>query len=693
MFVATIGLTGSIVLSACSRLPTKSTNRQQAVNYVAIGDSIAAGYNADLGGIDASGEYNNLKNVNGWSYPAFLAHYINSNDSLVLNDFTNLAVSGSQITDWLYFLGQPNSDYQVSQRIQYFQQVKQNNQLEHNPYKNRLENYFKNFAASDFDQVINKIKNANLITISLGGNALLSVLSSNQFLNFITPESSISFFLNIATNYQKLINRIKAINPNAEIVLTDYPKPLLRISETIEQAFSHGLFKFSLDDLLNQLNVNTIGQIAKTNNVNWVHVYDQANWNNHAREYAHNLFDIHPTMIGHKKIAQDIFLKLSLTPKNTPEATVSEWHKLNPLWDLQYLKTDAHQHKQLFKLNLSDQNLVHEIAGTKGNETVFRKSTLENDASLNKILSQNQTGKSFLALLKSSGISFYQLYLSKWLGVMANDSFNTFISANNNYQKLVSWLANNPKFTDNLVFNLTTNLDQVGTKKLSQSDLVNNFNFIVADQINNSSMINLIQAGQDLVNNNYFQDLKNNSNSSTSTTTSTKDNQSNQIHNQVAQKFLEFFEPNQFFNNYLLKNIKKDLVSFFENLLRFLLSNVNNWTNETYQKLFDAIKELNNSKPTQVLNNNQDFDTKLKTWIKDFAAILFDSNLKTVRPSPANNQIKNNNGLDDLGYQKNEFNYLVENWSFDNVKILATLLNVTLVDRNQANATDSTAKK
>lgn len=52
----------------------------QSINYLAVGDSITAGYNGEIG-YDLRGEMKENKSIRGLSFPAFLANYLNLIDN------------------------------------------------------------------------------------------------------------------------------------------------------------------------------------------------------------------------------------------------------------------------------------------------------------------------------------------------------------------------------------------------------------------------------------------------------------------------------------------------------------------------------------------------------------------------------------------------------------------------------------
>jgi len=180
-------------------------------------------------------------------------------------------------------------------------------------------------------EYINGIKNSDLITISIGSNELLSVftqiveqvvLSSstadlNVLSNSLTKElqstSSRKLFEESISVYKQswdsILEQIKAINPNATIVATEFYNPYYNLEEL--GGISEYYIK-QLNDILHDKN-NTAYYIAniyevfnnpeeKCTNVNT----DSLNYN----RFNISSFDPHPNAHGHKIIAEKIIESL-----------------------------------------------------------------------------------------------------------------------------------------------------------------------------------------------------------------------------------------------------------------------------------------------------------------------------------------------------------------------------------------------
>ncbi|MDQ0514042.1 lysophospholipase L1-like esterase [Mycoplasmoides fastidiosum] len=379
-------------------------NDQQRIRYVALGDSITAGYNGDLAGIDTSGDFDTTaKNITGWSYPSYFASYIEQTQPGLIGSYHNLGLSGSTIDDWLYLLGDTVSGYHPENRFNLFNSLKEDNKKYENPYQNRFDTYFGQgadaFKQKGFTESLKKIRAANLITITLSANDFfnkfnfanlfgkINLTQLNQQINLVVEE--------IQTNYIKLVKKLQSINPQATIVLVNYPQPLLRLTHLINQELAkifkgqslktNNYLEFFFDSI-NQIPRGVYTKLTNKNKVNFVSVFNPTFWKQHSKELTHNLFDIHPTKYGQKQIGLELFLKLSLNQtqieSHDKENLTSELKKLNPFWamDEQYLTQDLGTFHQFLKFGseTSFATLVEKYVGTKDKPLVLTDN-LSND--------------------------------------------------------------------------------------------------------------------------------------------------------------------------------------------------------------------------------------------------------------------------------------------------------------------------
>gem|GEM_PF-1936963 len=153
-------------------------------------------------------------------------------------------------------------------------------------------------------RLIKKIKEANLMTMTIGANDFLRMISSllqasnfNKLINELMLKGSldqntlIKFaldFINVAqeeikARVLKLIERIKEINPNVNLSLVSYPTPILRfvssIIEFLPDSIKQQFKNFNIPELLiDQLNNAIKDAVLQANirnlNVGYLDTFD-----------------------------------------------------------------------------------------------------------------------------------------------------------------------------------------------------------------------------------------------------------------------------------------------------------------------------------------------------------------------------------------------------------------------------------
>lgn len=306
---------------------TKSNNfidKNSKIKYLSIGDSISAGFTGLLDK-DYHGSLKNGK-VNGMSFAAYLASLLN-NEKGRLEEFDNFATSNATALEWLDLLG---VNYESTNPL-----FKNSDSL----YKTTF-NRFGNL--DEFKKrLIKKIKEANLMTMTIGANDFLRMISSllqasnfNKLINELMLKGSldqntlIKFaldFINVAqeeikARVLKLIERIKEINPNVNLSLVSYPTPILRfvssiiefLPDSIKQQFKNfNIPELLIDQLNNAIKDAVLQANIKNLNVGYLDTFDAEFWNKNQQKLASMVFDIHPTIYGYKKMAWDAYLKLT----------------------------------------------------------------------------------------------------------------------------------------------------------------------------------------------------------------------------------------------------------------------------------------------------------------------------------------------------------------------------------------------
>lgn len=372
---------------------------KEPINYVAFGDSITAGFNAEYGyGLGGFYHSDQNKQIYGLGYPSFLARYIQGFDPKGLASFNNFAISGSTTGNWLYLLGVKElnnkpltSESTVSQTIdnQIITTTKHSAQDILNSFvnaaqkstipqvKTRLTSYFGTSKTKiETTKFVSDIKKANLITFTLGANDLFasglfwkvfSVLAANK-----NQWNSLDHSLNLAfkeiTKYiQLILSRLRELNPTAMINAVSYPMPLVRIASLINEFVKvpnsqETTANYLLSGLNNSIKnaVINFNETKKFIPVNYINIFNETNWLNNAAVYDQDLYSIHPTVIGYRQMAKTIFLKMALS-----NLSLQQKNSIYPLWSIPYLNTDQNNYAQQlnFGNNETNNRIIQYIEG------------------------------------------------------------------------------------------------------------------------------------------------------------------------------------------------------------------------------------------------------------------------------------------------------------------------------------------
>ncbi len=333
---------------------SQDSAKLQTFKYLAIGDSVTAGFNQETYR-DFQGKLNSQGGgVSGLSYPSFFAHYLQklNKDSLVSYD--NLAFSGATVKNWLNLI---NPTKYPTGKVADNPFVPKNN--DQNTKFNDLSTVFGNFNKSSYPELTQKIKNANLLTMTLGANDIFLV--ATKFGSLLSPETSgikeeldkitvesapattqetttpadgkktpkkkedlkpkiVKYIKNeISTkitefkaDLEKLLKELKEINPNLHINLLAYKLPNSLLVQVLSNLFANdfGLEKDYFQKVTTEINT-AIRQTAQKTSVNYVDPFDAEIWNDSDTKLGATKFDIHPQVKGYKKIAEQLLLKLA----------------------------------------------------------------------------------------------------------------------------------------------------------------------------------------------------------------------------------------------------------------------------------------------------------------------------------------------------------------------------------------------
>lgn len=446
----------------------KSNNfidKNSKIKYLSIGDSISAGFTGLLDQ-DYHGSLKNGK-VNGMSFAAYLASLLN-NEKGRLEEFDNFATSNATALEWLDLL---DVNYESTNPL-----FKNSDSL----YKTTF-NRFGNL--DEFKKrLIKKIQEANLMTMTIGANDFLRMISSllqasnfNKLINELMLKGSldqntlIKFaldFINVAqeeikTRVLKLIERIKEINPNVNLSLVSYPTPILRfvssIIEFLPDSIKQQFKNFNIPELLiDQLNNAIKDAVLQANirnlNVGYLDTFDAEFWNKNQQKLASMVFDIHPTIYGYKKMAWDAYLKL--TNGEIDRRNLSRFG-----WSNHYINKNANTHFHTVELRDDPTEVYKKLFGNEKDEAL--KNLLSEDELYKSIKSQISNANFAKRLtnfptdmLNEIAISMFIKYLGSSLirEFDPNETLLNFFKSSNytSVKALVKWFKSSKWFKEQL---------------------------------------------------------------------------------------------------------------------------------------------------------------------------------------------------------------------------------------------------
>lgn len=310
-------------------------NINEKIHYFAMGDSISAGFTGMLDK-DYPGSFDEVtKKFSGASFPTYLAKLLYEFDKERFGSYKNISLSGARLSDIINLFN-----------------------WKHNPLHNIELKSQKNFGATEEEKekyrqdIIKAIKKSNLMTLSYGANDIFEVLGTifskpkyNTILSDIQDSKKRNAALikivsvlkeavdEINNRYTTVIQNIKKINPNTNIALNTYPMPLNRLTRVIDSLVLglKGLSNSIIDILNNQI----IKASAIANNVSFLNSYDKKYWTENQSKLTQVITDIHPTILGYKKMAMDAFIKLT-----TGYKSFDKYKKLDLYWNNDFVNKD-----------------------------------------------------------------------------------------------------------------------------------------------------------------------------------------------------------------------------------------------------------------------------------------------------------------------------------------------------------------
>lgn len=292
------------------------------IKYLAIGDSITEGFSEGVEKIEKGELKDSI--LKGQGYPTFFVDYLRKADPNIIKSFSNEAISGSTVRQWNTLLEPTSSDEDLKDIDGLF-----NKDLNNLDFSRRA-------LAND---VIAKVKDANLITITIAANDYFKYLGKGffeefryrEFLKSDHPKEYLktfvkSLFLDITDSIERdleiFAQKLAAINSDAQIYYIQYPIPMLRIKNFLEDNFKMIFPEFEdiefTEEIINLFNKNLNPKYLNPQNKENIHIinlYDEEYWWKNKDLLTKGIFAIHPGFKGYKRMAQELFLAFA-TDKN-----------------------------------------------------------------------------------------------------------------------------------------------------------------------------------------------------------------------------------------------------------------------------------------------------------------------------------------------------------------------------------------
>ncbi|MGL4252380.1 MAG: SGNH/GDSL hydrolase family protein, partial [Metamycoplasmataceae bacterium] len=263
------------------------------IRYLAIGDSIAEGFNSAYGvgfpGEKKQDPTSKKQDIRGMSYPAILAKMLNDVSPECVEEFDNFCLTGTRISDWLYFLGVDPENYNFKNSERQILDAKDYDRKENNPQKRRTYNQFGMFGIknkSDFDKLKNKIKEANLISITIGANDWITRFPFLEIMSLKNELISMEEFENLMEEINQEIfarmkvffDEIRRLNPTANIIVTTYPTTLPILARwNNEKMNKNSKNKVLVSDFIHVFNTKLI-DAAKDAEMYYINLEDKKYW-------------------------------------------------------------------------------------------------------------------------------------------------------------------------------------------------------------------------------------------------------------------------------------------------------------------------------------------------------------------------------------------------------------------------------
>ena len=217
--------------------------KQDKINYIALGDSIAEGMNS--------------YSIVDYGYPDYISDYLNDNNKL--NFYTKLFSKSGYTTNDVINDIENNKIIEINNKRIYLKEA---------------------------------LRESDLVTITIGANNYLRGMNlDNIDEKIINIESSKKDADKIAIEVENTLKLIKKY-AKKQIIVTGYYNPLPRLAN----------YKSEIDEIVKYFN-NKISEICEELEINYVDIFNIFDSNN---DLLPNPMNIHPSKEGYKMIAEAI---------------------------------------------------------------------------------------------------------------------------------------------------------------------------------------------------------------------------------------------------------------------------------------------------------------------------------------------------------------------------------------------------
>ncbi|VEU72143.1 Uncharacterised protein [Mesomycoplasma ovipneumoniae] len=355
-------------------LKKSETGLLKELKYLALGDSLSSGFDWESN-LDGRGKMTD-GSISGISFPAFFANFAQSIQPNSVKSFKNLALNNSSISDWIYLLDPKNNIISDENLVNLRSQTYNSSN-----FADTIRSVFENFSG-DFSNLRNEIRNANLITISIGFKDFLNTFNSTFFDNVLSGNTSQNSYDTIATNInyafvkikhnlKRLITLIKNINPETYINLIGYYNEHAKIDKFLNDLLKNYLLEFE-PNLLSVSRLNDeIKEVSQQMGVNFINPFFEKSWDGKSDPFFDTNLDFRPQIKANKQIAQNLIISLALSPKSLNKST----------------KRD--ENDEILLTNFSANNLDSQQLDFGSNKEILEKITV--NGSLQNFINENSS--------------------------------------------------------------------------------------------------------------------------------------------------------------------------------------------------------------------------------------------------------------------------------------------------------------